>query len=339
MQRFNWLIVFTTLILSPLPSFSDAAFTQRKEVRLFIQDMVKEYHFNSQQLTQTMSQIQLQPQIIASMEKPYEKKNWDVYKNLFLTTQRIQRGLDYWNANKTILEKAQQQYGVPPEIIVAILGVETLYGERQGEYRVLDALGTLAFNYPKRSEFFRKELREYLLLCREHGVLPTQYKGSYAGAIGQPQFMPSSYRYYAVDFNKTGKPDLISNNSDSISSVANYFHKHGWKSNQGIAQQAQWTRWKLKSLQTNPKTANYPFSQLEKAGVKAVTTNYSHPNRAALIELLTNQGKEYWLAYPNFFVITRYNSSPQYALVVYLLSQQLKEEWLALQARKPKAYA
>lgn len=337
MQRIGWLafIIFSFISTS---IFSDNAFTQRKDVQLFINKMVKHHHFDAKELTKTMNQIQIQPQIIESMEKPYEKKNWDVYKALFLTSQRLKGGLAFWSANQKTLERAEKRYGVPPEIIVAILGVETLYGERQGEYRVLDALATLAFNYPKRSPYFTRELTEYLLLCREHGVSPTQYKGSYAGAIGQPQFMPSSYRYYAVDFSNTGKRDLVSDSSDSIGSIANYFHKHGWKINQGIAQHAQLTGWRFRHIQTNPKTANYTYDQLQKAGVRPITAAQNHPYRAGLIQLDTADGKEYWLAYPNFFVITRYNSSPQYALVVYLLSQQLKKHWMEMNAKKHRAY-
>ena len=337
MRRISWL-GFTILFLISFTTFADTAFTQRKDVQLFIKGMVKQHHFNAKQLTETLNQIQIQPQIIESMEKPFEKKSWDVYKELFLTQQRLKGGLNYWKANQQVLERTQKRYGVPPEIIVAILGVETLYGERQGEYRVLDALATLAFNYPKRSPYFTKELKEYLLLCREHKVPATYYKGSYAGAMGKPQFMPSSYRYYAVDFKNKGTRDLISNNGDSIASVANYFQKHGWRLNEGIAQQAKLTGWRFRQIQTNPKTANYNFMQLEKAGVRPITASHNHPNRAGLIELMTDDGKEYWLAYPNFFVITHYNSSPQYALVVYLLSQQLKKQWLEMNAQKHRAY-
>lgn len=338
MSRILWLglAVFTLFSYSV---HSDTAFTKRKDVQQFIQNMVEQYHFNPKELRATFNQVKLQPQIIASMEKPYEKKNWTIYKDLFLTAKRLQGGLNYWNANQATLAKASKRYGVPPEIIVAILGVETSYGERQGEYKVLDALATLAFNYPKRSPFFTKELKEYLLLCREHGVPATKYMGSYAGAIGQPQFMPSSYRNYAVDFKNKGKRDLVSNNEDAIASVANYFHQHGWRTNEGIAQHAQLKGWRVKYLRMNPRHANYNYKQLEMAGVKPVTAAYHHPNRAGVIELMTDSGKEYWLAYPNFFVITRYNSSPQYALVVYLLSQQLKQQWTAMNVKKHRAYA
>lgn len=340
MQRIAKMSIIT-LILAFF-SFSieaNTAFTQRKDVQLFINNMVKQYHFNARQLTATLKQVKLQPQIIESMDKPYEKKNWDVYRDIFLTDKRLKGGMDFWAANQKTLALAEKKYGVPAEIIVSILGVETLYGERQGDNRVLDALATLAFEYPKRSTYFKHELKEYLLLCREHSVPATQYKGSYAGAIGQPQFMPSSYRNFAVDFNNKGKRDLVGNNDDSIASIANYFKAHGWQTNAGVAQPVRLVGTRYKRLQINPRTANYNYSQLISSGIKPVTASYHHPSRAGLIEFVTDQGNEYWLAYPNFFVITRYNSSPQYALVVYLLSQQLKKQWTEMNIKKHRAYA
>lgn len=338
MRHITRLAFFAALFFS-FSTFADAAFIKRKEVQVFIKDMVKEHHFSAKELTAIMNQVVIQPQIIDSMNKPYEKKNWDVYRDLFLTPARLKGGLDYWAANKNALEKAQEKYGVPPEIIIAILGVETLYGEKQGEHRVLDALATLAFDYPKRSPYFTKELKEYLLLCREFKIPATQYKGSYAGAIGQPQFMPSSYRNYAVNFNNQGKGDLVSNSEDSIASIANYFKQHGWRTNDGIAQHARIIGNRYKHIQMNPKKPNYYYSQLVSNGIKPITAAHNHPSRAGLIELITDAGNEYWIAYPNFFVITRYNSSPQYALVVYLLSQQLKMQWLAMNTKKQRAYA
>lgn len=337
MRRISGLSACILFFLS-FVTYSNTAFVQRNEVKSFIKTMVRDHHFNEHELTATLNQVQIQPQIIESMDKPYEKKNWDVYRALFLTPERVEGGLAFWEANKNLLNKAQKQYGVPPEIIVAILGVETLYGERQGQYRVLDALATLAFNYPKRAAFFTKELKEYLLLCREHKTAADQYLGSYAGAMGKPQFMPSSYRFYAVDSDNKGVRDLINNNGDVIASVANYFHKHGWKLNEGIVQLAHVRGYGYKRLQTNPRTANYQYSQLQSAGVKPVTAAYHHPARAGLIELVTNKGYEYWMAYPNFFVIERYNSSPQYALVVYLLSQELKARWTEGNRRRQRAY-
>ena len=311
--------------------FSADALTQRKDVKRFIHEMVHQHHFDKKQLVAILNEAKFQPQIIESMDRPYEKKTWDVYKDLFLTQQRVQAGVEFWQANQQTLERAQQQFGVPADVIVAIIGVETLYGKHQGNYRVLDALTTLAFNYPKRSEFFTKELREYLLLCREHGVPATKYMGSYAGAMGKPQFMPSSYRFYAVDFSGNGKPDLISEDRDVIGSVANYFHKHGWKPNEVVVQPALVSGAHYKGLMTNSKFADYTFQHLVAAGVKPEGFVGQHPVKAGLIELSTQKGSEYWLAYPNFYVITHYNTSPQYALVVYLLAQQLRSQWLASQ--------
>lgn len=306
--------------------YADEALLHRQEVRYFINYMVKQDKFNRAELIAALRAAKFQPQIVESMDKPYEKKTWDVYKGLFLTPQRVQAGIAFWQENAATLARAQKEYGVPAEVIVAILGVETQYGKRQGEYRVLDALTTLAFDYPKRGDYFKRELREYFLLCREHHLSPTQYIGSYAGAIGQPQFMPSSYRNFAVDYAGHGYRDLVANNQDVIGSVANYFHQHGWASNQSVAQPAALVGGHAGSLAVNSKHADYSYHKLMAAGVKPLSQLPHHPNQAGLIELNTPQGNEYWVAYPNFYVITRYNSSPQYALAVYLLAQQLREQ-------------
>ncbi|WP_131739656.1 lytic murein transglycosylase B [Legionella adelaidensis] len=326
-------LLFITFAFSLMSTqiFADSDLLRKKEVQYFIAYMVKNQGFNRSELVNVLRESQYQPQIIESMEKPYEKKSWDVYKNLFLTPQRVEAGVAYWQKNKEALEKAEKQFGVPAPIIVAIIGVETLYGQRQGEYRVLDALTTLAFYYPKRAPFFTKELKEYLLLCREQKVSPTYYMGSYAGAIGKPQFMPSSYRFYAVDFTGNGKRDLINEDRDVIGSVANFFHKHGWQSNQEVAQPAKVVGDSYKKLHTNTKMANYSFKRLVTAGVQPTTALTIPPGKAGIIELNTEKGEEYWVAYPNFYVITRYNNSPQYALVVYLLAQQLHNQLIAEQ--------
>ncbi|HHF7344996.1 TPA: lytic murein transglycosylase B [Legionella feeleii] len=338
MRRLTMLCLAFLTLFSSYAVQADPAFVQRKDVQQFINKMVKQHGFNKKELTQIMSDVQLQPQIIESMEKPYEKKTWDVYKQLFLTPQRVQGGIEFWKANRVSLEKAEKKYGVPANVIVAILGIETLYGKHQGNYRVIDALSTLAFNYPKRSQFFSKELGEYLLLCREHHVSPTQYLGSYAGAMGKPQFMPSSYRYYAANFTGNPKKDLMNDDAAVIASVANYFHKHGWKINQGIAQPAVVEGARYKKINPNYKTAVYRLNQLIAAGIKPLTASVNTPTRVGLIELTTQTGQEFWLAYPNFYVITRYNTSPQYAMAVYLLSQQLKSQWAAAAVGKKYAY-
>ncbi|WP_131781396.1 lytic murein transglycosylase B [Legionella gresilensis] len=315
-------------------SYADSALIEHPDVQKFIDFMVKKHGFSKQYVVQVIKDVQIQPQIIESMEKPYEKKPWDIYKQLFLTQQRIEGGIEFWKANQKALMQAEKQYHVPASVIVAIIGVETLYGKHQGNYRVLDALATLAFNYPKRSAFFTKELAEYLLLCREHNVPPTQYFGSYAGAMGKPQFMPSSYRYYAADFSGNVRKDLMNDDQAVIASVANYFHKHGWNLNQEVAQPARVTSPKVKQINTANKNAVYAPKQLLAAGVQPLAKIKIQPNKVGLIALDTAQGSEYWLTYPNFYVITRYNNSPQYALAVYLLAQELQHQWATLTMKK-----
>ncbi len=333
--------VFFTLLLFNLFSIThaDDQFIQRKEVKQFIQTMVQQHNFHKKELVGIMSDVRLQPQVIDSMNKPFEKKTWDIYKQLFLTPQRVQEGILFWQANREHLAKAEQHYGVDAHLIVAVLGIETLYGKRQGNYRVIDALSTLAFNYPKRSVFFMNELKEYLLLCREQNVSPDYYLGSYAGAIGKPQFMPSSYRNYAANFTGQTKKDLINDNEAVIASIANYFHKHGWQKNQRVAQPAIVKGDNYKKINSSNKKALYQMHQLLTAGIKPSTLLENQPLHVGFIELATQTGSEFWLAYPNFYVITRYNTSPLYAMAVYLLSQQLKEKWLTSNSSKTSNYA
>lgn len=329
-----------TLLFISLFAHADAAFTKRQDVQAFINEMVQKHGFQRATLNKTFDQVMLQPKIIEAITRPYEKKPWDLYKDRFLTPERLQAGVAFWKANQKTLEKAEQYYGVPANIIVAIIGVETLYGKRQGDYRVIDALSTLAFNYPPRSPFFKKELAEYLLLCREHGVQPTEYLGSYAGAIGKPQFMPSSYRYYAANFTGHPKKDLVHDNEAVIASVANYFHQHGWKMNQSVVQPAQIHGRGYQQINTANKKAEYSIVQLKRAGILPEPHRVTQsPRKAGLIALDTQKGQEFWIAYPNFYVITRYNTSPQYALVVYLLAQQLKNEWASSQLSQKTRYA
>lgn len=305
-------------------SYADNSLLQQKDVQVFITKMSHKHHMDKQQLRNIMKAAVFQPQIIDSMNRPYEKKTWDVYKNIFLTPQRLQEGINYWRRHQNTLAKAEKIYGVPASIIVAIIGVETLYGKHQGNYRVLDALTTLAFHYPSRQAFFTSELEAYLLLCQEQRVSPTSYTGSYAGAIGKPQFMPSSYRHFAVDFTGNGQRDLINNDHDVIGSVANYFHSHKWQANQPVAQPVSIHGNAYKKLTLNTKIPTNTVKQLAAVGVKTLNgPPYSQHHRVGLMEFITSNGAEYWMAYPNFYVIMRYNSSPQYALVVYLFSQQL----------------
>ncbi len=320
-------ILSVMMIFFCMPAMADRALLYKPEVRAFIHQLVTHDHFDQSQLRRALLEAEYQPQIIASMDHPYEKKNWDVYQALFLTNDRINNGLVFWRKNQAILAQAEKAYGVPAAMIVAIIGIETLYGKHQGQYRVLDALTTLAFYYPSRAPFFMKELREYFILCREHHVPISQYLGSYAGAMGQPQFMPSSYRAYARNFRGYGRTDLMKNDQDVIASVANYFHAHGWVSGEMIAQQVQVNTSVLSHVNRDLKTATYPVSSLFHWGVTPRLPQASYPALGGLIELTTQKGLDYWLVFPNFYVITRYNSSPQYALAAYLLALQLQQKW------------
>lgn len=331
--RWQRLLLVMMAVLCIQNSYADSALLHRKDAQSFINELVVHDHFSAWQVRRILANAVFQPHIIESMDRPYEKKNWDVYQALFLTPERLNSGLTFWRNNQQVLQRVAKEYGVPPEMIVAILGVETLYGKRQGDYRVLDALTTLAFYYPARAPYFKKELREFLLLCREHHVSPTVYKGSYAGAMGKPQFMPSSYRSYAVDYHGRGRPDLMRKDQDVIISVANYFKQHGWQPQQKmVVEKVRVPQQRLSSLVMNSKSPNYTVPQLRKVGVRPPLQHAAgmHPQEAGLLELMTDQGAEYWMAYPNFYVITRYNTSPQYALVVYLLAQSLRKNYVGM---------
>jgi membrane-bound lytic murein transglycosylase B len=334
------LTLITGMVFQNHQAYADQALLKHQDAQSFINEMVQQHHFKKNDLQALLTNAQYQPKIIESITKPYEKKSWDVYKDIFIKPERVQEGIAFWKANRETLAQAEKKYGVPANMIVAILGVETRWGLRQGEYRVLDALSTLAFYYPPRAAFFRKELGEYLLLCREHGVSPTQYLGSYAGAMGKPQFMPSSYRYYADDFMGSKKKDLMNDNQAAIASVANYFQKHGWKLNQEVVQPAVLGASAHHQLNFSLKNAEYSTSTLKKMGVQPIAplqTNF--PSKAGVIQLdREHGGHEYWVAYPNFYVITKYNSSPQYALVVYLLSQQLQQQWAKINQAQQHAF-
>lgn len=306
--------------------------------KAFIQEMVTRDHYDKEAVVAALRAATYQQNIIDAMNHPYEQKPWDTYQSLFLTEERVREGLLFWKENQVALRDAEAKFGVPADMIVAIIGIETLYGRHQGNYRVLDALTTLAFHYPKRSAYFIKELREYLLLCREHHVPATRYLGSYAGAMGKPQFMPSSYRIYAVNFKGKGqRADLMREDRDVIGSVANYFHQHGWKPHEKVAEPTFLTHWASQHLTINAKFPNYTLQQLRQTGIKPVGT--WSPSHAGVLEFMnTTKAQEYWLAYPNFYVITRYNTSPQYALAAYLLSQRLRQQW-ALVKETHRAHA
>jgi membrane-bound lytic murein transglycosylase B len=286
----------------------------------FIDEMVQKHQFNKEELGQLFKQVEYRTDIIAAITAPATIKPWVEYRALFLNPPRIDGGAAFWNQYAAVLKRAEQQYGVPQEIIVAVIGVETLYGRRTGKYRTLDALTTLAFDYPHRAEFFRNELAEYLLLAREQNFSLLDIKSSYAGALGIPQFMPSSYRKYTVDFNSNGKIDILNEPEDAIGSVANYLKQYGWKTGEPIAHFAT-----LKNGYSVPVSADpRSLAAWEEVGILPVTKPQTATPPAWLIDFTVESGKEYWLAYNNFKVITQYNNSSYYAMSVFQLAEILR---------------
>lgn len=322
MKIAKWFWVALSFMISP--AYADIS--ERKDVQAFIQDMVKQHGFNEAEMTAAFKKVTINQNIIDAMNRPAEKvKPWYEYEAMFVTNASVIAGVKFWKDNAKALAKAEKEYGVPPEIIVAILGVETRYGQNTGGFSVLTALSTLSFEYPRRSEFFTSELKEYFLLTREEGVDPTTLMGSYAGAMGTPQFMPSSYRSYAVDFSGNGKRDIWHNNVDVIGSVANYFKSHGWKAGEPVTYQANVTGNTYKDIPVNEIK---PFISIADLKTKGVTPrekiNLDANELATLIELKAKNGNEYWIGLNNFEAIMRYNPRVMYAMAVYELSQKIK---------------
>lgn len=289
-----------------------------------IEALQKEDGINPATSRSLLANAQYQPAIIAKMRKPAEKTmTWARYRPIFLQTKRARQGADYIETHRAIFDAAQAKYGVPSWMIAAILGVETRYGGFIGRDRVIDALATLAFDYPERSPFFTKELQTFISLCVGEQLDCTQDIGSYAGAMGLPQFMPSSYKAYAVDGNDDGKRDLWDEPADIVYSVANYLAKHGWQRGAPVAQQASVANAKaLDTLDINTRQTAYSWQTLADHGVELANPPPAQ-TRVALLRFEGAQGTEYWVAENNFFVITRYNTSPLYALAVYQLGREI----------------
>ncbi len=300
----------------------------REDVKNFIQYMVDEHDFEHIQLKRLFKSVEQQKSVLKAIATPAErKKKWFEYRPIFLKQARAAAGVKFWSKNQAILKQAEEIYGVPPEIIVAIIGVETYYGRITGKHPVFDSLVTLGFGYPKRAEFFLSELEHYLLMCREEGFDPSALKGSYAGAMGMGQFISSSYRHYSVDQNKDGKRDLWNSNEDIIGSVANYFKEHGWRKHQAIASSAQFKGNANEVDESNTLKLSFTYAQLNKQGFVA-DTPIGQNEKVALFVLDANKNsKEYWIGRHNFYVITRYNHSHMYAMAVYQLSQEIKQQW------------
>ena len=285
----------------------------------FIDKMVTTHHFDAAKLHELLAAAEIKDDILKRISSPAEGMPWYKYRKIFMTDARIDGGVKFWRENAAALTAVEKQTGVPAQIIVAIIGVETLYGQKPGNHRVIDALSTLAFAYPPRSQFFSGELENYLLLCREEQMNPLDAIGSYAGAMGMPQFMPGSFRSYAVDFDKDGRRDIWHNPGDVIASVANYFVKHQWQPGQAIAIPVIATGERYKSALTSGLKPDLRLDGLESLNLK-IARSLPLDTKVKLLAFKQQQGDELWAGLDNFYVITRYNHSPLYAMAVYQLS-------------------
>jgi membrane-bound lytic murein transglycosylase B len=317
-------LLIAAALLAMQASPAHALDTRRRDVRQFVTHMVRTYGFKRRQLNKWMKAAQSQSSVIEAMERPAEKaKLWYEYRQIFITEKRIGEGVDFWIAHRTELEKAAAQTGVAPEFIVAILGVETQYGRQTGRYRVLDSLSTLAFDYPSRSKFFLGELEQFFLLARQAKIDPLTATGSYAGAMGAPQFMPSSYRRFGADGDGDGRIDLWTNWPDVFASVGNYFKENGWQSGEPTMVEAS-----IDALQTEGLDGRH-FSLSETAGsLRAQGIRFDSPVGEAapafVIAVDRPEGLTWRVGFRNFYVITRYNRSALYAMAASELAAALK---------------
>ena len=293
-------------------------------VEVFIDEMATKHGFDRRELARVFGRVRSSARIVELMDRQTKRKPWQDYRALFVNREKITHGFRFWRNNAVKLAEAREKYGVPEEVIIAVIGVETHYGRNTGRFRVLEALTTLAFDYPKRSKMFRLELEHYLLLAREETMALATPRGSYAGAMGIAQFMPGSYRRYAIDFDGDGKRDLFENTSDAIGSVANYLTAHGWQRGEPVAIPANVESSAETSFEASKLSTRVSLEELQNRGV---TVSGAFPGRKEAIPLAlqNREGAEYWLGFDNFYVITRYNNSVYYAMAVYQLSRELRK--------------
>jgi membrane-bound lytic murein transglycosylase B len=313
-------------------AFSNFDFLAQSEVQSFIEKMQSTHGFDQTDLTRWIGQIKHRQQVIKLMTPPSKtfKRSWVVYRSRYLDELRVKEGIKFWQQHQLAVAKASETLGVPPEIIVAIIGVETVYGRVTGDFKVIDALATLAFDYPRRSAFFKEELEQFLLLAREQKWDPLTVKGSFAGAVGYPQFMPGSIRRHAIDFSGDGRIDLLGSPEDAIGSIANFLVNHGWLPGQATHFPVRVEN-TVNTAQFTDKGIKPEFTarQLSNAGVAFTKpTDLPDENKLALIELATNDRDSEWVAAANnFYVITRYNQSSFYAMAVIELAAELKRNF------------
>ena len=294
-------------------------------------DVARRHGFDQLELRDLFRDVRTQKRVLEAIARPAEAKPWHAYRPIFVTDSRIQQGIEFWEEHAPLLNRIETDLGVPAEILVAIVGVETRYGRHRGSFRALDALTTLAFDYPPRSAFFRRELEQFLLLARDEGLDPRRVSGSYAAAMGVPQFISSSYREYAVDYDNDGRRDLWDSPDDVLASVANYFRRHGWRQGEPV------------TFAVSPKDETYrrlltkelkPRVTLEELRVHGLVPGSDAPaGPFSVMELQGADGPEVWVGHFNFYVITRYNHSRLYAMAVHQLSHAVRERRTQMRAQ------
>jgi membrane-bound lytic murein transglycosylase B len=319
-KAFNIINILLFLII--MSQFVYADIHNEPDVQKFINQMVQKHGFNIKHLNTVFSKAKISTSILDAISRPAEAMPWYKYRQIFIRKDRIELGRKFITENKELLDAAEDKFGVPPEIIAAIIGVETRYGSNKGSYNVVDSLVTLGFRYPKRASFFRSELEHFLLLAREQGIDPNIIKGSYAGAMGIPQFISSSYRTYAIDFDNDGKIDIWENVADAIGSVANYFKMHGWEKGKLITLKANVAGNNIEEVLGNSLEPDKTIRELMDYGI-ATDISIADNTQARLLKYELEKGEEYWLGLNNFYVITRYNHSALYAMAVFQLSLEM----------------
>lgn len=310
------------LLLSSPSTAQTSNFLSRADVQAFVNAMVATHDFQRTEVETLLGAAVYQPRIIKLMTTPAESKPWFEYRPIFLTDERARMGAEFWKRNAATLEQAHERFGVDPAVIVAVIGVETKYGRIMGTYRVIDALMTLAFEYPRRGQEFQRYLEHFLVLVNQEELDGRELLGSYAGAMGMGQFMPGSYLEYAIDFNGDGVRDLWASETDVIGSVANYLSQHGWARGGPIADPVRGTNGEQRPLSDPGLRPVYPLRQMREWGYEP-TSEYDDGLLATLISLENGSGLEHWLGFQNFYAITRYNHSPLYAMAVYQLSREI----------------
>lgn len=295
----------------------------------FVERASLEYGLSETEVRALLAEAEYKQSIVDAISRPAEGKPWHQYRKIFLTDKRISQGVEFWKDNKELIAKASKQFGVDEEVIVAIIGVETSYGRNTGGYRTIDALVTLGFYYPQnlssdRSPFFTSELMNYFQLANEENLPADEITGSYAGAMGMGQFMPSSYREYAVDFDGDGSRDLWRSTPDVVGSVANYLSRHGWQAGKPVTHRARASQGAAFDMISRNLTPTLTVAEWQENGFSS-SSELSPDLPAAVLKLVEKDRNSYWLTFKNFYVITRYNRSPRYAMAVYQLSQEIKK--------------